>query len=184
MTNDKPEAKDGSLESLIGAEADAALARFRSGDFEADIRKRIEKAPRTKPQPRYVPILIRPVWAAIAASLFVIALGFALFYRPAPRADLARSIEKMLRLAPGIETLEAGFSAPDRTPRAVSDVPDAIHLAAVIAGSANPSPAQPSGRDEAAPQKLRDVRPLSLEEIYKILSIDKSIERVLALITS
>jgi len=184
MRDAEPEKTDELFASLIDAETDAALARFRSGNFEANVWKHVKDAARSSPKSPFAPILARPVWGGIAAGILVIAVGFALFHRPVPRVDLARSIEDGLRLAPGIEALEAELSAPDRKPVAEPDAPDAIRLAAVIAGNRDAGGARSTGRGEEISLKKRGLRPLSLEEIYKIVSIDKSIERVLTFVTS
>jgi hypothetical protein len=182
MRNIEPEKQEGSFESLIRAEESAALARFRAGDFEADVRKRIAGAPRVERERPFGRILARPAWIAIAAGILLIAVGLALFRRPAPKPDLARSIEDILRLAPEIDTLEAGFSAGGRAPEATAVAPEADNLAALIARSRSFGEARSSGRGESVPRK-REIRPLSLEEIYRIVSVDKSIERVLMLVS-
>jgi len=184
MKNDEPRAKDVSLESMIETEAEAAVDRFRKGNFEAALRARIGEIGREEQRHPRRPVLSLPAWSGIAAGLLIVAVGFALFYRPAPKANLARSIEKALRLAPGIEGLEAGLSDPGQTPATVPDALDAVHLAAALAAGARSGDAGPAGKESAPPRGPGNVRPLSLEEIYKIVSIDKSIERVLALITS
>ena len=184
MTITEQQKREGSFEPLIRAEESAALARFRAGDFEAAVWQGIGRASRAEKNGRLGPIWARPVWIAIAAGILLIAVGLAVFWRPGPKPDLARSIEDTLRLATGIEALEAGLSAPRPTPEAAPAAPDANNLAALIAGNRNFGTVQSPQRVEAASQKRQEIRPMSLEEVYRILFIDKSIERVLTLVTS
>jgi len=184
MKNVEPVKKEEPFESLIRAEENAALARFRAGDFEAEVRKRIGRARRVKPERPFGRILARPAWIAAAGGMLLIAVGFALLRRPAPKPDLARSIEGIFRMAPEIDALEAGSSAHIRIPEATAAAPDANNLAALIAGSMSSGAARSAGQGDAAPRKPRGTRPLSLEEIYRIVSVDKSIERVLKLVSS
>ena len=160
------------------------MARFRAGDFEAAVWRRIGRASRAERKGPLGPIWARPVWIAVAGGILIVAVGLAVFRRPAPKPDLAQSIEDTLRLATGIEALEAGSSAPGPTPEAAPAAPDANNLAALIAGNRNFGTVQSPQRVEAASQKRQEIRPMSLEEVYRILFIDKSIERVLTLVTS
>jgi hypothetical protein len=184
MKNVEPEKKEEPFESLIRAEENAALARFRERDFEAGIRRRIRSASWTEPERPFGRIFARPGWIAVAGGILLIAVGVAVFRRPAPKSDLARSIEDILRLAPGIEALEAGFSAGGRALEATAAAPDANKLAALIVGNRNLGAARSPRRIDATSEKPREIRPLGLEEVYQILFIDKSIERVLTLVTS
>jgi hypothetical protein len=184
MKNIEPGKKEESFESLIRAEENAALARFRAKDFEANVRRRIGDASQGETERPFCRIMARPAWITVAGGILLIAVGFIVFRRPAPKPDLARSIEDILRLAPGIEALEAGFSAGGRALEATAAAPDANKLAALIAWSMRSGAAPSAGSNEAVPRKPREMRPLDLEEVYQILFIDKSIERVLTLVTS
>lgn len=183
MKNVEPGKKEEPFESLIRAEENAALARFRAGDFESNVRRRIADAPRAETEHPFGRILARPFWIAVAGGILLIAVGVAVFRRPAPKPDLARSIEDILRLAPGIEALEAGLLARSRVPEEAAVAPDTDNLAALIAGSLSSGAARSAEHGNAVPRRPRETRPLSLEEIFRIVSVDKSIERVLMLVS-
>jgi hypothetical protein len=183
MKNIEPEKKEDPLESLIRGEENAALARFRSEDFESHVRRRIAAvSPEEKARP-LGRMLARPVRVAVAGGILVIAVGIALLRRPAPKPDLARSIEGILRMGPRIEVLEPGSLARARIPDATAAAPDANNLAALIAGGMSSGAARSAERADAVPRRFSGARPLSLEEIYRIVSVDKSIERVLMLVS-
>jgi hypothetical protein len=184
MKNAQPEKKAETVETLIAAEVDAALGRFRAGNFKAEVRKRIEREERTTPWRPSRALLARPASVAAAAVILVIVAALVVLRRPAPRPNFARSIEDILRLAPGIKALEAGSMAPRPSSEETPAASDAVHLAALIAGSRTSEAPPPSGGIEIPARRPLRIRPLSLEEIYKIVSVDKSIERVLTFVTS
>ena len=183
MRNIEPKENGQAFEALIRSEEDAALARFRSEDFESKVRRRIAAASPGENDRPIGRIFTRPVWIAAAAGILLIAVGIAVLHRPAPRPDLARSIEGILRLAPGIEALEAGLWAGGGETETVSAAPDARNLAALLIGGMSSAAARSAAAGADVPRKSREARPLSLEEMYRIVSVDKSIERVLMLVS-
>ncbi len=182
MKNVKPEGMGSTLEALIRAEEEASLARFRAGDFEAEVRKRVEAADgsKTESRPRG---LRRPAWAlaGAAAGVLIVAAGLLLLRSPDGPSAMVRSIEQSLTGAPGIEALAADRSVGRDASESAPGESDAVHLAAALASGRTGGTGSTESR-RTAPRP--DARPLSLEEIYKIVMVDKSIERALSLITS
>jgi len=182
MKNIEAEKKEEQFKSLIRAEESAALARFRSEDFESHVRRRITVSPKEKARP-FGRMLARPVWIAAAGGILLIAVGISLLRRPAPKPDLARSIEGILRLAPDFRALEVGLGARSRGSEAAAAAPDASNLAALIVGGMSSAATRSAEPGAEVMRKSRETRPLSLEEIYRIVTVDKSIERVLMLVS-
>lgn len=172
---------DETIGKLIRAEEEDALARFRAIDFGTAVQQRIEETRRPEAEPRIASIRRRPAWAGLAAAFAIAAAGVIMLLRPAPGSELIRSIESVLRSTTLGEKREALPSSSRPIPGG-SPAPGAVTFGALIAdrlgASSAPSP------DDGAKEKPESVRPLSLEEIYKIAIVDRSIERVLKLATS
>jgi hypothetical protein len=154
MNRNETERIDESLESLISAEENAALARFRASGFEAKIQRRIAGRPRAAGRRGIFTFLSPAGWGAVAGGLAAGALLLAILLPPKTgTTDIARSIERFLEQNPGILAQESGTASVEQKKTGLP-----------VSG--------PAGQ------------PLSLEEMYKILFIDMSIERVLSLVTS
>ena len=182
---DRPTGIDeGSLEHLIDVEVNAALARFRKGDFESRLRQKAREGN----EGRSAPVRLRalPAWAWPAAAAVVFACGFILITsltssRRPPRPDLAITVENILRQAPGYQALEReGVVSPRATQERLSPLNGRI-LTALLTVRQGPASIPLSDEVPASAGKGFKRRPMTLEEIYRILFIDRSIERVLAL---
>jgi hypothetical protein len=182
MENHKPDTTGKFLEDLIAAEEKEALARFRAGDFRSRIENRLKSAAGQKRPPFHSRRIIRPAWAGAAA---LIILGTAILPRilhQRPRPDFAPSVESVLRLMPGFQAIEgsAALSSEMRVSTASSwekTIADALsRRSAGVSLSQGRTPESRAGQ-------IRRGRPLGLEEIYKILFMEKSVERVLSLIS-
>jgi hypothetical protein len=173
MTTDDFKRQDDLIERLITAEADEALEKFRSGDFAEKVRTRIESV-ELPPKKRFAPLSGRfwPTWAAIAGGIVIAAA--VLFWSKAtgPGPDMAAVIESFIRLEPAVRAVES----PAPSPPAI--------VSALLAGRQSAIPPKRTAPDANAPVRVGRPAPLGLEEMYKILFVDKSIERVLALMSS
>jgi len=181
MKDDVSRTGNGELERLIRAEVDAALAEFRAADFEADFRRRIRERTGRKSGP--VPLRALPAAAAIAAALMAIGAGLLLFLRPwrSPQGNIITAIETVLGPTPGGQALERKGMEPSR-PAEVSPSPMSSQiLIALMRAHQSPAAVMQTDRSKPSAGGSRRSRPMTLEEMYRILFIDRSIERVLAL---
>jgi hypothetical protein len=172
----------GTITGLIEAEEKAALARFRSSHFEERLKKRIESAD-TPSRPFSFPGIPRPVWISIAV---LILLGGALllhrlFRVPAPDANL--TIENFLRQLPGIQAIEnRTASPPGATPVTVTSLNEV--LAVFMANPRTPMNSSPNPRRHQGFSSINPkAEPMDLRDIYDILIINKSVERVLTAVS-
>jgi hypothetical protein len=182
---DRPTGIDkGSLERLIDAEVDAALAKFRTSDFEPRLRQKA----RAESEGRSVSARLRtlPVWAWPAAAAVVFSCGLILLSsltssRRPPLPDLAVTVENILRRAPGYHALERGEAG---LPRAVEESPSPMNVqvrTALLKARRSAASMPLTDEARASSGKSSKRRPMTLEEIYRVLFLDRSIERVLAL---
>jgi hypothetical protein len=181
MRNPPPEIEKDKIRRLIAAETDPALAKFRKIDFEANVRKRIGEIPARKSGISFGRILPIPVWVAIAAVLLVAGIVVVSVFQKTPRPNMAQTIEAVLGKTDGF--LARRYDVIERS-QPDGDVGLAAGDNFLAAALRNASSAQNHAPQSPAPAKTPRVRPLRLEEIYKILFIDKAIEHVLTLISS
>lgn len=183
MSDRVQDSKQLSIEGLIDVEVSAALAKFRSGDFDAAVRKNIGEMKIQKSGISPSRGLRRPVWIAAGLGLLAGILTLTILFQKSPRPDMAQAIKNALQRAPGILALERH---PSERLLAREEIPSFLNneiQSALRLRRRKPAQAGPSEEDAATPGKIQNLRPLTLEEIYKILVIDKSVERVLALIS-
>lgn len=185
MTPHPPDVLDSVIDHLIAAETESALDKFRGGDFAGRVRRKID----TGPPPRrrrfaFLGAVPRAAWVAMTAAVLV---GAALLLFPPEkkqRSQIASTIEDFLRQAPVSQEVE---SPAAKRPRAeedrVSPAETAI-VTALLAGKQSASAALKSAPGPKSSGEAKRLRPLGLEEMYKILFIDKSVERVLKLMSS
>jgi len=180
MRNPPPEIENDRIQRLIAEEENTALAKFRACDFEANVRKRIAEIPARKSGPSFRQILPIPAWVAIAVGLLFTGLVVVFLSQKTPRSNMAHTIEAVLGQTDGF--LAKRYDAAERrqpggevVSAADNFLTDVLRNASSARNPASPLP---------APAKTPRVKPLRLEEIYRILFIDKSIERVLTLISS
>jgi len=181
MKNDRPGTMDGDLERLIDAEVGRALDTFRAGDFEADIRRRIRERGGREGAPARPRALQVTAWVATAAILLAGGMILLTHVRRTPRAGLGVAIETVLRRAPGSLILEWEAS---RFPRAAEETSRPMNgqiLTALMKAHHSSASISLPDKAGASPGTGRRLRPMTLEETYRILFIDRSIERVLAL---
>jgi hypothetical protein len=181
----KPERKteDDAIRELIEAEEKPALDRFRASHFEERLEQRIKSASGPARRPSLSRAIPRPVWVLLAA---LILLGGALLtfrFRRTPASDGRAAVEAALRQLPGMQAIE-------KEPRPVSDLsspPTSLLEKGIIAALSSPnvqSGAAPIPRRNRGFVAINPRRePLDLEELYNILVVNKSVERVLTLIS-
>jgi hypothetical protein len=182
MENHKPDTTGKFIEDLIAAEEKEALARFRAGDFRSQIENRLKSAADHKRQPFHPRLVIQPVWAGVAV---LIILGTAILPRilhQRPRPDFAPTMENVLRLMPGFLAIEDSVPLPSEMRASATSSWEKTIAAALSRPAAEAAKSQIRSPESNSGQ-IRRGRPLSLEEIYKILFMEKSVERVLSLIS-
>jgi len=185
MTGIDENAVDRVMNELIEAEGKAALAKFHSSRFEDRLERRIRAVsarPRRAAIFRAVP---RPAWIPLAVLILIGGVAMALLLRRNPGVDGRTAIEAALRRMPVMLDIESakkfrpvsGFASP---PSSTVEK----RIAAVLARSAE-KPGAPDAprRAEGFPPIKSLTKPMDLEELYGILVIDRSVERVLTAIS-
>jgi hypothetical protein len=168
------------MEELIEAQLEAALARFRASHFRERLERRIQPAVTPTSHTSLLRAVPRPVWVLTA---FVILLGGSFlvdrFLRtPAPGAS--PTIETFLRQLPGMQAIEnrpRPVSGPETLPPSLLEK----QVASALASAAPPTRMPPESEPCGTPLSLirRQAKPLALQELYDILILDRSVERVL-----
>lgn len=165
------------IESLVRSEVDQGLEKFRAGDFEARVRRRL--AAEKKPARRRVPLLVK--LAVPAAAVLLLVLVAAVYRNLVPSqgpvrppidasaiAAVLRELPPFSGPAPELAAGPAGGTEAPRTGGAIESV-----IGAAVAGAAveaGPDPARAG---------LPKVAPLTMKKRMEILFKDKVIERVL-----
>jgi len=183
MKDSPSEIHDESLERLIDAEVDSALAKFRSGNFERDVRRKIREIPQRKHVLARLRALPGAVRMAIAAILFAGGLILLIHPQKTPGTDVAIVIENVLRQTLGSQAQERGEPEPLQALEEVSSPMNGQIMTALMRVRQNSASTLLPGRGQAPASQGQRLRPMTLEETYRILFIDKSIERALALIS-
>jgi hypothetical protein len=167
------------ISETVAAEESAALARFRASDFEGSVRRRLARSGAVEARRPLFPSITPAGWGAIAGGLAACALIAALLLPPpAELADIGDQIARCLETNPGV--LSQGWEAGPSTGTDPAVEPSRLSsILTGLMGDRSPDPGAP-----AAPAPRRSFgRPLSLEEMFKILVIDRSVERALALVS-
>jgi hypothetical protein len=183
MKDRPPEIYDESLERLIEAEVDSALAKFRSGNFERDVRQRIREIPERKRVLDRLRALPGTVWMAIAAILFACGLVLLIHPQKTPGTDLAIIIENVLSQTLGSRAQERGEPEPLQAPEEIASPMNGQIMTALMRVRQNSRSTLFPSRGQVSASKGQRLRPMTLEETYRILFLDKSIERAFALIS-
>jgi hypothetical protein len=182
MENHKSDTTDKLIDNLIAAEEKEALARFRAGDFRSRIENRLISAADQKHPPFYSRLIIRPAWAGAAV---VIILGTAVLFRivhQKPQPLFAPTVENALRLMPGFRAIEGSPPLSPEMRVATASSWEKTIGDALSRRSAGVS-LNRSGTPEPRTGGISGSRPLGLAEIYRMLFMEKSVERVLSLIS-
>jgi len=185
MTPDRPDDANHLIDRLVAAESNDALAEFRTKDFAAAVRMKI--ATSSPPRKRRFAFLgAVPLPARIAGAAAVL-VGVALLLSPPGKkqgSQMTSAIEDLLRQAPVSQEVESPAAKRSRVEKdRVSPAETAI-VAALLAWKQSAAAAQESVPETKPSGEAKRLRPLGLEEMYKILFIDKSVERVLKLVSS
>lgn len=176
---------DGDLISdLIAAEEEDALARCRATHFEDRLRGKIAAGLALPSRPRAFRAALRPVWIS---ALALAVLGSLVFVFLPHRPGVSRSamtVESALRQLPGIQAIEKQEPG-DLDMISLSDSPLDQSIARVLSTGIRPDETPPAGdRHSAVPSFDPDKKPLDLQELYDLLMMNKSVERVLTLVSS
>lgn len=176
--------KHDSIDHLIQTEVDGALDRFRPGDFEAKVRRNIRGITAEKSLRAFAHGFPHPFWIAAALGLLSGVMAILIVFHKTPRAAMAQAIESILQQTPGILALENRDLEGSRAEEPMISSPMNIRIQKALIGGHQESGETPLPREESMPSgEGRRTRPMTIEETYKILIIDKSIARVFALIS-
>jgi hypothetical protein len=163
---------------LIKAEEEAALGRFRTSRFPERLGENLRTRGTQPGRPAFFPAISRPIWISAAALLLV--AGTLLSLRPfkAPASNGTMTVASFLRQLPGMQVIEktpqiSEFSFPPG-----SALGEEIN-AALSGPNAQPGAVPTLGRDSAFIMIDPKIKPMGLEELYNILIVNKSVERVL-----
>jgi hypothetical protein len=167
------------IREIVGAEEEKALVRFRSSGFGERLKQSLAEHSAAPPRPARFRQVLRPVWISLAV-LIVLAAAAAWLLRP--RAGAAHGgavIEALFHGLPGLQAIEN----PPPPLNAVSPVPGSPlerSIASVLSGpvESSGSPGSPRSREYSTIKP--DAKPLGLERVFEILVVDRSVERVLA----
>jgi hypothetical protein len=172
------------IERLIAREEEEALAKFRASDFRRRIEKKIQAA--SKQAIHHPPFhsILRPVWLLPVLAILSGSVLFVLIIHRTPQPDIAAAIEDVLRRTPGVQAIENKPVGKADTGNMSASPMEKTMAAVFYQVIKNTALNQAQIKNSEPPATVLEARPLSLEEIYKILFVDKSIERVLALISS
>jgi len=172
------------ISDLIAAEEEDAIARFRDSHFEDRLRSRIRKDLARAPRPRAFRAVLKPAWIS-AVVLVVLGSAVLIVLRsrpPAPQSVI--TVESALRLLPGIQALEkqetGGLDMVSSSNSALDQSIAAILSTRVMQDGRYPVRDQPPAAGSFDPQK----KPLNLQELYDLLIMNRSVERVLTLVSS
>jgi hypothetical protein len=170
------------IKDLIEAEAEAALAQFRASKFKELLEKRIQLASTAPSRSSFFRLIPRPVWVSMAVLfLFGALLTYRFLRAPEPKASL--TVENFLRQLPGMQAIE---KEPRQVYHLISRPTSYLENGFAVVIS-NPH-AQSGGAIIPRPDhgflaiNLK-TEPMHLEELYGILIINKSVERVLTVIS-
>lgn len=174
----------GLISELIAAEEGDALSKFRASHFEDRLRRRIKVDLAQPSRPPALRAALRPVW--ISAAVLIVLGGAALVVLrsriPAPQS--AVTVENALRLLPGIRAIEEQWPRRvDIAPLPSSSLDQSIAAVLSTGIKLDGTPPIPD-RHPAARSFDPDRKPLDLQELYELLMMNKSIERVLTLVSS
>ncbi len=182
MTRADKKNEEETIKELIEAETESGLTQFRASEFRTRLQKRIPSASTTPFRSSFFRLIPRPVWVSMAVLfLFGALLTYRFLRAPEPKASL--TVENFLRQLPGMQAIE-------KEPRQLYDLvsrPTSYFENGFAVVISNPH-AQSSGEIIPRPDhgflaiNLK-TEPMHLEELYGILILNKSVERVLTAIS-
>jgi len=176
MTEDKTDSRRNLIDEPISAEKAEALAKFRSRYFRTLVERRLREAAADEARRPVLRRVSWPIWAASLILLVVAGVFVSRALRPAPGFDQPTAVMRFLELLPGIRNIDVRPAGPIGESEKSSAGPGRSIAAALwdleerASASRSPGP----GRSGIFPAGS-----LSLEETYRILFIEKSVERVL-----
>lgn len=182
MENHKPDTTGKFIEDIIAAEEKEALARFRACDFLSHIEKRLQSLPAESFRSRLRRMIWRPAWVVILGVALLGGMALRLVIHRSPRPNFSATIEQALHRMPGFQAIEGSVPLPSEMRASATSSWEKRIADALSRPSAEAAKSQIRSPESRAGQ-IRRGRPLSLEEIYKILFMEKSVERVLSLIS-
>ena len=184
MRNRTDEIKTQVIEKLIAMEEEESLAKFRASDFEAKARKRIGGISGRKGRSSLWRTVPAAAWVSLAAVMLAGTVILLILPKKAPGPDMAQMIADILVQSPPIR-VPADHAPAETAPQNEVASPMGRKILSVLLGGSQNSESDRSLNRSSPPTSAQPKsRSLSLEETYKILIIDKAVERFLALISS
>jgi hypothetical protein len=183
MTNDDRESRPDAIERLIADEDAEALVEFRTRDFPDLVERRIAEAGRRR-RPAFSGRFLRPVTVVAAAVLACAVIAYLVLPHGSSVNESAAMIQRALQGMPGLQPPDKA-AAGDADAGSASGSASPLSFAAVLASAYGEITAgEREGAGASDPAGERRAPRLSLREKYKILIIEKSVERVLAQLTN
>jgi hypothetical protein len=180
--NEKKPAPD-LIEKLIRAEEEDALRKFRASDFQARLEKRIQKKEGEKHRLSFFRQNPKLIWGAAGLLLAAGVIVFLAIPRHAPSEVTVKTLENVLSQMPGFQAIERQPSV-NLNSQTIPPAPLEAFFAFVLS-QLEKEKASIEFAETASPNPYegRKAPPLDLQKKYEILIIEKSIERVLSLIS-
>jgi len=173
-----------SIERLIDAEVNAALDKFQMSDFKSEARRNVQGMMARQHGRKFATVIFRPLWIAAALILLAGAMTILILFPKTPKAAMAQAIVSFLQQTPGVLALENRDLEGSRTDESTIPDPLSSRIRETLMNGRRDSESPPlPGEESTSPGIERKMRPMTIEETYKILILDKSIERVFTLIS-
>jgi len=180
--NEKKPAPD-LIEKLIGAEEEAALRKFRAGDFQARLEKRIQKKEGEKHRLSFFRQNPKLVWGAAGLLVAAGVIVFLVIPRHPPSEVTVKTLENVLSQMPGFQAIERQPSV-NLNSQTILPAPLEAFFVSVLS-EIEKQKASKESMEAKSPNPYEGYKPppLDLQKKYEILIIEKSVERVLSLIS-
>jgi hypothetical protein len=184
MRNRTDETKTDVIEKLIAMEEEDSLVKFRASDFGTKIRRSVRDSVEGKERFSRWREAPAAAWVSLASVILISAVVVLIIPQKTPGPNMAQMIADVLGQSPPIRALADDAPAETAPQNEVASPMERRILSALLAWIQGPESDRLSGQSTRPASIKPKSGPLSLEETYKILNIDKAVERFLTLMTS
>ncbi len=172
------------IEKLIAMEEEESLARFRASDFETKVRTKVRQLSGREGRHSLRRAVPTAAWVSLAAVMLAGAVILVILPKKTSGPDMAQMIADVLRQTPRIQTMKENARIETAPENKVASPMEQGFRSVLLAGIQSPGSDRSLNPNSPPASAKPKSRFLSLEETYKILVIDKAVERFLALIPS